>query len=206
MQHSFLKKTVKQLLWLLFGFFALLMGLFPFICYIYKVPFGVESLKSHEVLTNVVWKVNFHIHIVFGAIALLIGWIQFIAKWRERYIDMHRKIGKVYVVMVIVSGLSGYPICMYASGGLSAFIALFSILTLWLMFTALSYYHAINKRIALHKKWMYYSYACTFASVTLRLWLPALTVYFGEFDKAYDIATWLAIVPNLLVVRLFFDR
>jgi uncharacterized membrane protein len=206
MKISIFQKAGKLAMWSLFGFFALLMGLFPFICYIYKVPFGVESLKSSEVLANMVWKVNFHIHIIFGAIALLIGWVQFIPKLRERYMALHRIFGKVYVATVLVSGLAGYPICMYASGGLSAFIALMSILTFWLIVTALSYYHAINKRIALHKKWMYYSYASTFASVTLRIWLPSLTFYLGEFDRAYDIATWMAIIPNLLVVRLFFDK
>jgi uncharacterized membrane protein len=206
MKIEFFQKAGKFVLWMLFGFFALLMGMFPFICYIYKVPFGVESLKSQEVLTNIVWKVNFHIHIVFGAISLLIGWLQFIPKLREKKMTLHRNIGKVYIVMVIISALSGYPICMHASGGLSAFTALMSILTLWLVVTILAYYYAIKKRIDLHKKWMLYSYACTFASVTLRIWLPSLTIYLGEFDKAYDIATWMAIIPNLLVVRLFFNK
>jgi uncharacterized membrane protein len=199
---SILQKTS----WIVFIFLVLSIGLMPFIIYYQKIPFGIETLKSQTVLRNVFWKVCFHIHIVFGAISLLIGWLQFIPKLRARKMTWHRNVGKVYMVSVLISGLAGYLICFYANGGASAFLALSSIMTLWLYTTIMSYVHIKRGEVALHKKYILYSYTCTFSSITLRIWLPILTTYLGDFDKAYDIATWLAIIPNLIVTRYCFDR
>ena len=44
------------------------------------------------------------------------------------------------------------------------------------------------------------SYALTFAAVTLRLWLPELAAIF-PFEAAYQTVSWLAWVPNLLIVE-----
>ncbi len=47
---------------------------------------------------------------------------------------------------------------------------------------------------------MILSYAACWGAVTLRVWLPILTIYFdGNFTKAYDIVAWVSWVPNILV-------
>jgi len=49
---------------------------------------------------------------------------------------------------------------------------------------------------------MIFSYAACFAAVTLRVWLPLLTIAMGEFNSAYRIVAWLCWVPNLIVAFL----
>jgi hypothetical protein len=63
----------------------------------------------------------------------------------------------------------------------------------------MAYVTVKKKQIALHQKWMIYSYAACFAAVTLRIWLPLLIGYFEDFIKAYTIVAWLSWVPNLVV-------
>ncbi|MEQ8879328.1 MAG: DUF2306 domain-containing protein, partial [Cyclobacteriaceae bacterium] len=62
------------------------------------------------------------------------------------------------------------------------------------------------KKIEEHQRWMLRSYALTFAAVTLRLWLPALTGLGIAFIVAYKIISWLSWVPNLLVVEWLINR
>ena len=47
------------------------------------------------------------------------------------------------------------------------------------------------------------SYALTFAAVTLRLWLSALTGAGVPFFEAYAAVAWLSWLPNLAAVEVF---
>ena len=47
------------------------------------------------------------------------------------------------------------------------------------------------------------SYALTLAAVTLRLYLPISQMLGLPFGPSYQVISWLAWVPNLLVVELF---
>jgi len=53
---------------------------------------------------------------------------------------------------------------------------------------------------------MIYSYAECFAAVTLRIWLPLLTLVLGEFLTAYRIVAWLCWVPNILFAYIWGRR
>ena len=50
-----------------------------------------------------------------------------------------------------------------------------------------------------HERFMTYSYACTFAAVTLRLWFPLLKMATGDAESSYIAVAWLCWVPNLFV-------
>jgi hypothetical protein len=56
-----------------------------FIFFIDKT-FGLLSQKSAELLSSRIWQIGFYTHIVFGGLALLIGWTQFGEKFREKNI------------------------------------------------------------------------------------------------------------------------
>lgn len=179
----------------------MLVGVFPFIFYFLDIPFGIIGLKEKSVLANVYWKAGFHTHIIFGALALLIGWVQFIPAWRSKNPVLHRTIGKVYVFSVLLSSLMGISSSFFANGGPIAFLGLFTIGCIWFSTTLLGYNYARKKNFILHKNMMLYSYAAAFGGVTLRIWLPLLSHYSGDFNWSYDIATWVSWVPNLLVVK-----
>ncbi len=51
-----------------------------------------------------------------------------------------------------------------------------------------------------------YSYAASFAAVTLRIWLPLLTIAFQDFVVAYRIVAWLCWVPNIAFAYFWVRR
>jgi uncharacterized membrane protein len=199
---------LKKLAWISFVGLAISIGLYPFIYYLVDMQkAGLLQTKSVELLKDTVWHTLFYTHITFGAIGLLTGWSQFSQKFRNKYLKVHRLIGKVYVTAVFLSSLSGLYIAFYASAGMIAVVGFAMLAILW-FYTNLMAYTAILKRdFTNHQYWMIRNYALTFAAVTLRLWLPLLIgMVFGEFDPAYRIVSWLCWVPNLIVAEMIIFR
>ncbi|WP_306642108.1 DUF2306 domain-containing protein [Sanyastnella coralliicola] len=178
--------------------FAVLIGLYPLMYFIIDVDFGLLSTKSVDLLENHAWQRAFYLHIAFGGISLLTGWFQFVSKWRNQWPKLHRRLGYLYVSSVIISGISGFFVSWNATGGLIASFGFGSLSILWLLFTSLALWLAIKRQFELHRKAMIFSYAATFAAVTLRLWLPILVPVYGDFIPAYQVVSWLCWVPNLI--------
>lgn len=194
---------MRTLAWILFISLTLFVGFYPFTYFIFDMSGGFPSLKSAELLKNKIWNAGFYLHISFGGIALLSGFSQFIKKLRDSSITLHRTLGKIYLVSVAASGVSGLYIAMFATGGIISILGFSSLSMMWL-FTSLQAYRAIrNRDIQKHQHWMIRSYALCFAAVTLRLWAPLLQFGFGmEFTIAYRAVSWLSWLPNLLLAEI----
>jgi len=193
---------MKKLPWFLFALFAVLVGVYPVIYFIIDRRFGLLGTKSSALLADVYWNTAFYFHIVFGGIALLVGWIQFNSLFRNKYLSLHKTIGKVYIFCVLISAVSGLYIAFNATGGWITRLAFVTLDLIWFYSTINSFIAIRKRQITLHQNLMIYSYAATFGAVTLRIWLPLLTFLLGGFFKAYPVAAWLAFVPNMLVAYL----
>jgi uncharacterized membrane protein len=197
---------VKKGLWILFATFALLIGLYPMIYFLMDRKFGLLNSKSVDLLTNTFWNIGFYMHIIFGGIALFIGWTQFSPKMRNSRMALHRKLGKVYVVAVLLSASAGIYIGFFATGGLISSTGFICLGIIWFYTTLKAYLHIKRGEIEKHQKMMVYSYSACFAAVTLRIWLPILTMVYGDFSKAYLVVAWLCWIPNLIVAYLITRR
>ena len=197
---------MNKALWITFATFAILVGLYPSIYFIIDRKFGLLGTKNNLILTNTLWNINFYIHIILGGISLLIGWIQFNKKCRNNYPSIHKKIGKLYIICVLTSAIAGIYIAFYATGGIVTTTAFLTLGIIW-FYTTLNAFFAIKKgKVAKHQNLMIYSYAATFGAVTLRIWLPLFTWYFGNFFKAYPLAAWMAFIPNLIVAYFIIQK
>lgn len=189
----------SKLKWAIFAILAIGVGLYPLIYFFIDRNFGLLSSKSSDLLADLAWNIGFYGHIVPGGIALGIGWLQFSSSLRKKNIKLHRNLGKLYLIMVLISGLCALYIGLYATGGNIAQIGFISLGFIWL-YTSYKAYAAIkNKNILAHQKFMVFSYAACFSAVTLRIWLPLLTIALGDFIPAYQIVAWLSWVPNIVV-------
>ena len=178
---------------------AIGVGLYPGLYFLVDRKFGLLSSKSEALLASPIWNLGFYTHIILGGLALLIGWVQFSAKFRRKYLAWHRRIGKVYVIAVLLSAVAGIGIGFFATGGLVAASGFIGLGVVWFYTTLMAYLHIKNGRVLQHERMMVYSYAACFAAVTLRIWLPFLTIHFGAFDPAYRVVAWLCWVPNMVV-------
>lgn len=192
--------------WIVFVFLAIGIGLYPLIYVFATDDFGLLLGKSKEVLASNLWNVAFYGHISFGGLALLSGWSQFSKKLRTKRLNLHRNLGKIYVVSVLISGLCGVHLGFFATGGIVSSLGFISLGIIWLFTTGMAYFAVKRKDMSLHQGMMVYSYAACFAAVTLRIWLPLLTLTLGEFLLAYKIVAWLCWVPNILFAHLWVRR
>src|SRR5688500_10809080 len=126
---------MKSLMWIVFVFFAVFIGLYPFAYLFFDMRYGLLASKSAELFQNVVWQWTFYQHILFGALALLTGWSQFSKRFRNNFLTLHRTFGKVYLIAVLVSGTAGLYIAFYATGGIIAVTGFIGLALSW-MFTS----------------------------------------------------------------------
>lgn len=194
-------KITHSLSWFVFALVAISVGLYPLGYALSDVleNYGLLSQKAPEIVNSTLWTVFFYIHIYLGGLSLLIGWSLFSKRYRQRSISTHRFLDKIYIISVILGGLSGLYIAFFASGGLIAQAGFTALALVWL-FTTIKAYIAIRiQNIESHRDWMIRSYAITFAAVTLRIWLPLFQFVLGmDFLSAYIVVAWLCWVPNLL--------
>lgn len=193
---------MKKLGWGAFVFFALVIGIYPLAYLLFDMDQGLLSSKPREVVSNTFWKIEFYQHILLGGVALLTGWTQFNKTWRAKYSGAHRKVGKIYLISVLLSGTAGLYISFYATGGLIAAFGFGLLAVAWLFTSTQAYLSIRKKNIEQHEQWMIRSYALTFAAVMLRIYLPTFQFGLGmNFIDAYLTIAWLCWVPNLLVAE-----
>jgi uncharacterized membrane protein len=200
---------LKNLPWIPFAFFAIAIGLYPLTYYLVDMhDKGLFSSKPLALINSIVWHTAFYIHISFGGIAMLTGWTQFSQRLRNRYLNVHRTVGKIYIISLLLSGCAGLYIAFFATGGIISATGFGTLALLWL-FTIIKAYASIRRlRIKEHQQWMIRNYALTFAAVTLRIYLPLFMgpAFRVDFILAYHIISWLCWVPNIIVAEIIISR
>lgn len=144
-----------------------------------------------------------YVHIGFGAVALLLGPIQFVPAIRTRAPRLHRWMGRIYIVSCLVSGVGGLLLAGGTAAGpiagvgfgLAAVISLVSAVQAWRM--------ALARNFDAHRRWVIRSYAVIFAAVTLRIWLPLAGFAHLDLMESYRVISFLGWVPNLLLAELY---
>ncbi|MEJ5103101.1 DUF2306 domain-containing protein [Chryseobacterium sp. MYb328] len=190
---------MKQFLFVIICIFALIISLYPLIYVFVEHKNTFLGSKPSEVLQNQIWKFAFFAHIIFGGISLFIGWRQFGIKFRNKHLRLHRIIGKTYVISVFISSVSAIYMGIYANGGIISSAGFISLGLVWLISTLVALIQIRKGNVMKHQQFMIYSYACTFAAVTLRLWYPLLKNLTQDPDNSYLAVAWLCWLPNVLV-------
>jgi uncharacterized membrane protein len=140
------------------------------------------------------------LHIAGGMGALLVGPWQFSQKLRARALNLHRWLGRFYLLEVALGSTAGFAMAVVSSEGLPTHLGFGILAVLW-FFTGLQAYRMVRKgEIDSHREWMIRNFALTFAAVTLRIELPLLLgPLHWPFRPSYILVSRLCWVPNLLV-------
>ncbi|WP_036379753.1 DUF2306 domain-containing protein [Muricauda sp. MAR_2010_75] len=196
----------NKVAWVVFAFLAIGIGLYPLLYFLTSEEIGLLASKSEEILSSKVWKGAFYGHITFGGLALLTGWSQFSQKLRSRNLNLHRNMGKIYVIAALIGGTCGVYLGFFATGGIIPAVGFICLGVIWLYTTIRAYIAIRKKDLSLHQGMMIYSYAACFAAVTLRIWMPLLIMATGQFLVAYKIVAWLCWVPNMIFAFFWVRR
>ena len=146
------------------------------------------------------------LHLGGGGVALGVGGFQLNAAFRSRRIQLHRVMGRTYVISVLIAGLSGLQMAIASQGGMIAHVGFSLLASAWLFTTVRGFIFIRAGHDIDHRAWMIRSYALTFAAVTLRIYVPLSLAVGLPFDVAYPAIAWLCWVPNLIVAELIFVR
>lgn len=172
------------------------------------------GLGGHYAVQSPLVQGILYVHIVFGAIALLLGPLQFWRGLRERHPRVHRVLGRVLVASMLLAAAAGLGLAPVNSAGLVGTLGFGSLAILWGLFTVLGFVAIRRRDVAAHRRWMIRAFALTYAGVMLRVWVPVLMLAqepFGVspdqlFPNAYLVVTFLCWVPNLIVAELVVRR
>jgi hypothetical protein len=106
-------------------------------------------------------------HITAGGGSILLGMAQFWKKLRDYSWKLHRIIGFLYLLAVLVSGLCAVILAFTTAYEINIPYA-FSLqvwVSVWISATGIAYYYAIRRKFKLHEEWMTRSYIVTIAFV-----------------------------------------
>lgn len=148
---------------------------------------------------------QFLTHAIVAPIALLVGPLQFFPRLRSKYPRLHRWNGRLYVLACVVAGIAALATAPYASGGPVAGLGFSLLAVSWLATTIGGWRAAVARKFDLHRVLMRFSYALTFAAVTLRIQLPIGFIFLG-FHSYREMSVYLAYtswIPNVIVVALY---
>jgi uncharacterized membrane protein len=148
----------------------------------------------------------FALHVAFAPVALALGVLQFMPGLRARRPALHRWTGRLYALCVLVSGVAGFWLGLFAPGGWIAGMGFLVLAVLWIGVTANAVSHARHRRFADHRVWMIRSFALTFAGVTLRIYLAGYMLSDVSYVVASPVLGWVCWVPNLLIAEWWLAR
>lgn len=153
------------------------------------------------------WQHRFRLitHIGGGIVALTCGTFQLWTGLRMRAMNVHRWIGRVYLVGAAV-GITGAFLMAIYSTPRSFGVGLMALATAWIVTTGFAWAAILRGRVEMHKEWMLRSYLVAFAFVTFRIMtdlLPSVTKHLGSnLDDASTSVAWLSWVLPLAVYEV----
>ena len=149
------------------------------------------------------------VHAISSGTALLVGPLQFVRRIRAEHPRVHRTIGTIYLLAVLIGGIMALASALVSKSGWSAQVGFVVLATFW-FYTGFQALRAVLAgEYAEHRIWVIRNYSATFAAVLLRViltvetaLLPTIGVHLA-FPAAYDVSVWGSITTSILVAELF---
>lgn len=173
----------------------------------YNTDVGFLRIKQHYLHIDF-WRIAFFTHVYCSMLVLFAGFTQFSSTVLKRLPTLHRSIGYVYIInILLVTGPAGLVMSFYANGGWYAKIGFIILALLWWYFTLMALLKAKQKDFLRHRAFMIRSFALTLSALTLRSWKVVLNSIFDLTPNQSTIAiVWLGWGINLIVAEWFIQR
>lgn len=145
-------------------------------------------------------------HISCGIVALVLGPFQFWKAFRNKYLSLHRWMGRVYLIAILLGSICSTSLS-WTTGIQVNFAWAFGLQMLafaWIATASMAYISVMRGRIQQHKEWMIRSYVVTFAFVLFR-WVSGLEmvkILMPEFEERGPTVIWLSWAIPLLITEI----
>lgn len=168
----------------------------------YALP-HVPMVHITNFFTRRPWLVT---HALASSVALLTGVWQFLPLGTRRRGAVHRWLGRVYLVAVLVGWVASVPIAAHAETGAVASAGFLLLGVVWVGTSAVAYVTIRRGQVEAHRQWMIRSYALTAAAISLRLILPAEMATGIPFPIAYPVVAWACWLVNIAAAEWWIRR
>jgi uncharacterized membrane protein len=145
-------------------------------------------------------------HITCGMVALVIGPCQFSRRLRQRNIQLHRMLGRTYLIAVLCGSLAGIGLAVTTTFGALWGFSLVCLALAWSTCGAMAFYAIKQRQIAVHQEWMVRTYIVTFAFVSFRLLNDmGPTSRIGDGEARADVYIWACWVVPLMAAEVIMQ-
>ncbi len=148
------------------------------------------------------------LHIVPGVLFLSLGPLQFVARIRQRRINLHRRLGRILLICAAISGVLSLIVNFLfpAAGGISTQSATAFFGVIFLFSLAKAFHHIVKKEVPQHREWMIRAFSLAMAVATERVLLALLIASTGlSLEEVFGASFWLAFSTNLLVAEVWIN-
>ena len=129
-------------------------------------------------------------HGIPGALALVLGVFQFSTRLRQRFLKLHRILGRMYVGSALIS--APLAIAVAIALPIPTLVMASTIQAIgWVVTAGTAVYCARTGRIQQHREWMIRSYVVTLAFVVFRAIVAGLSIFgVGSLGDRLAVASW----------------
>lgn len=145
-------------------------------------------------------------HLLTSSLALILGLFAMFKFIRNRWINLHRWLGRIYVFLVLlISAPCGFVMALYAMHSLNIQICFVLLALAWWWSTWRGYKSIRAGKTTAHQRWMWRSFALALSALNLR-WYTFLLMSFVDYSHydAYLLAAWTSWLGNLILVEVFW--
>ncbi len=147
------------------------------------------------------------IHILPGALFLILAPLQFVAGIRSRHLSFHRWSGRLLMVCGLIIGISALIMSFKMNiGGPNETAATTLFAIVFLICLSKAYLYIRKKEVARHREWMIRAYAIGLGVATTR---PIVGIFFATRrmtpHEFFGIAFWLGFTITFLVAEYWID-
>ena len=152
------------------------------------------------------------LHFAAGGLILVLGCIQLLQSVRINYPAWHRWIGRIYVVSCLATAIGGIFFILFKGtvGGLSMDIGFGFYGVLMFISAILTWKHAANRNIELHRAWALRLFILAIGSWLYRIETGLARIFLGSLGHTKDfqgttdmIMNFFFYVPNLILLEIY---
>ena len=148
------------------------------------------------------------IHILPGALFMILGPLQFMPGIRARHLRLHRLSGRIYIITAYIIGISALylPFVVPPIGGLNEAAATTLFALIFLVSLSKAWWHILHKQVALHREWMIRAFSVGLAVGTIR---PIIALFFAFSglppQTFFGTAFWIGFTLQLLAAEIWIN-
>ena len=141
-------------------------------------------------------------HLGGGMIALLVGPGQLWLGHKNRKIEVHRKLGLVYMGAIAVSVTAAFYLATHTALGWVFGAGLMGLAIAWIVTTGMAFVAVRRSLLDQHQEWMIRSYVVTFGFVFFRIFAGIMQATgIGSLQEQLSAASWFCWAAPLLVTE-----